>query len=80
MTAAGGPKAAPFTKNCTVPFGSCDASAIALLCVAIVAVMVTFVLGGTVVWLAETEVVVAACVTVTTSVAEALPLKLMSPA
>ena len=48
-TATGAPRAVPLSKNCNVPFGSCDALAVALLCVATVAVMVTFVLGGTVV-------------------------------
>jgi hypothetical protein len=48
-TGTGAPRGVPLSKNCNDPFGSCDALAVALLCVATVAVMVTLVLGGTVV-------------------------------
>lgn len=49
VTATALPKLAPLSKNCTVPPGSCDALAVALLCVDTVAVNVTAVADGTVV-------------------------------
>jgi hypothetical protein len=81
VTVAGLPNATPLRKNCTVPVGSCEALAMALLCgAATVAVSVTFAPTAAVVGLAATDVVVAALETVTTSVPDVLPLKLLSPA
>src|SRR5665213_760112 len=71
--------ATPFTKNCTVPLGSCAEFAVALLVVATVAVSVTFAPVATVVWLALTDVVVGAFETTTTPDTGPLGLKLGSP-
>jgi hypothetical protein len=70
----------PLTRNCTVPLGSCDEFAVALLCVSIVAIRVTGVPLTTVVELAPTLVVVAAFPTIMTGVASVGGLKLLSPA
>ena len=78
-TATGLPELAPFTKNCTDPVGSCDAFAVALLCVDTVAVNVTGVPDDTVEALAPTVTKVAAFVMVITPVAGPLALKLLSP-
>ena len=79
VTATAFPKLDPFSKNCTVPVGSCDALAVALLCVDTVAVKVTGVPVATAVWLAATDVVVLACATVITPMDGPLLLKLLSP-
>jgi hypothetical protein len=69
----------PPKKNFIVPVGSCAALAVALLCEFTVAVRATVPPGTTELGLAETVVVVLAFVTVTVSVAEVLPVKLLSP-
>ena len=79
VTVTGLPKLEPFSRNCTLPVGSCDRVAVALLCVETVAVSVTGDPEGTVFWLAMTAAVVAACVTVIVPVAGPLALKLLSP-
>jgi ABC-type uncharacterized transport system permease subunit len=66
-------------KNCTVPVGSCNELAVALLVVATVAVSVTFVPGATAFWFAATDVVVEAFETAMTAVTGPLGLKLGSP-
>jgi hypothetical protein len=76
----GAPNATPPLKNWTVPVGSCAALAVALLCEFTVAVRTTVTPAATELGLAETVVVVLAFVTVTVSVAEVLPVKLLSPA
>jgi hypothetical protein len=70
---------APFTKNCTVPVGSCEALAVAVLLVATVAVSVTVPPDAIVVWLELTDVVVEAFETTTTADTGPLGLKLGSP-
>lgn len=74
------PRLVPFTKNCTEPLGSCEALAVALLWVEIVAVRTTFVPGAAATGFADTVVVVTAGVTVIVAVAGELGgLKLASP-
>ena len=77
-TVTGAPKAVPPLKNCTVPVGSC-AGFVALLGEFTVAVRVTVPPAATDAELADTVVVVLAFATVTVSVAEVLPVKLLSP-
>jgi hypothetical protein len=79
VTATALPKLDPLSKNCTVPVGSSEAFAVALLCVETVAVKVTCWPAWVDVGLAETLVVVAALPTVTMSVDGPLALKLLSP-
>ena len=78
-TVTGPLRGCPARKNCTVPVGSCDAFATALLWVPTVAVRATVCPAATVIGLAETVVVVLAFVTVTVTVA-LLVVKLLSPA
>ena len=60
VTATALPKLDPLSKNCTLPVGSCDALAVALLWVDTVAVNVTGLPDETAVWLAVTDVAVVA--------------------
>jgi hypothetical protein len=79
VTATGEPKLVPFSRNCTVPLGSCAALAVALLVVDTVAVIVTGCPAAVDIGIAVTAVVVAALVMVIVAVAGPLGLKLLSP-
>jgi len=78
-TVTGLPKAVPLTKNCTVPVGSCEGFAIAMLCVETTAVNRTAWPEEAVVKFDVTDIVVAAWVTVTVGAVVALAPKLLSP-
>jgi hypothetical protein len=79
VTVTAVPKLDPFSENCTVPVGSCEAFAVALLCVETVTVKVTCWPAWVDVGLAATAVVVEALPTVITPIAGALEVKLLSP-